>query len=240
MQAMNLIRKGGGLLLGAALMVGCNDRNAQTGPTGTATGPLSADVAAGQTSSVTDVPGYEDNKAQNYQDILKATITKKGQTFIVVMELGASVPNTPPLPSRADMLDWLVALDTDENQSPAGYDFPKNGAGPWEFFIEHRVYRSGFTDPLDHTSSPGILVDRRPLLTGGQAKVIPITFSMDGTQLTWVVDAASLGDPSTFQWAAATAAASAGDDVKNGYNNILLYDQAPNINQGAPQATWPQ
>ena len=49
-----------------------------------------------------------------------------------------------------------------------------------------------------------------------------------------------LGDPSTFKWAAATAAVSAGDDVKNGYNNILLFDQAPNINQGAPQAIWPQ
>src|SRR6266496_3441122 len=238
MKTMNLIRKGGGLLLGAALMVGCNDRNAQTGPTGTATGPLSADVAAGQTSSVTDFPGYEDNKAQNYQDILKASITKKGGAFIVVMELGASVPNTPPLPSWADMLDWLVALDTDDG-SPAGYDFPKNGAGPWEFFIEHRVYRSGFTDPLD-PGTPGILVDRRPLLTGGQAKVTPIKFSIDGAKLTWVVDAALLGDPATFRWASGTAAAHAGDDVKNGYSNISLFDQAPNVNQGAPQATWPQ
>lgn len=236
---MKPIRIPGTLLLGAALMAGCNDRNAQTGPTGTATGSLSADVAAGQTSSVTDVPGYEDNKAQDYQDILKATITKKGQAFIVVMDLAASVPNMPPLPSRADMLDWLVALDTDENESPAGYDFTKNGAGPWEFFVEHRVYRSGFTDPLD-PGTAGILVDRRPLLTGGQAKVIPINFSIDGAKLTWVVDADLLGDPSTFQWAAATAAASAGDDVKNGYNNILLYDQAPNINQGATLATWPQ
>src|SRR2546422_679070 len=155
---MNAIRKAGGLVLGAALMAGCSERNVSTGPTGTPTGVFSADVAAGKTSVV----------------------------------------------------------------------------------IEHRVYRSGFTDPLDPKSSAGILVDRRPLLTGGQAIVTPIQFSMEGTKLTWVVDAALLGDPATFQWADATLGASAGDDVKNGYNNISILDQAPNVNQGAPRATWPQ
>src|SRR2546425_9822783 len=146
---MKTIRTIVSVAFAAALGGGCTGRNVSTGPTGTATGPLSADVAAGQTSSVTDVPGYEDNKAQNYQDILKATITKKGGTFIVVMDMAASVPNMPPLPSWADMLDWLFALDTDENESPAGYDLTKNDPNPAEFFIEHRVYRSGFTDPLD-------------------------------------------------------------------------------------------
>jgi len=49
-----------------------------------------------------------------------------------------------------------------------------------------------------------------------------------------------LGDPLTFQWACFTTAAHAGDDVKNGYNNIEIFDQAPNISSGAPNATWPQ
>src|SRR2546430_13244509 len=51
------------------------------------------------------------------------------------------------------VLDWLFGLDTDANASPAGYDFTKNGAGPWEFFIEHRVYRSGYAfRSEEHTS----------------------------------------------------------------------------------------
>ena len=239
MKTMNTIRKAGGLLLGAALMAGCSERNAQTGPTGPASGPFSADVAAGKTSVVIDIPGAEDKAAQAYEDIVSASITKKGGTFVVVMDLAAQVPDNPPLPSSADMLDWVVAIDRDPT-SPAGYDFTKNTAAIWEFVIEHRVYRSGFTDPLDPKSSAGILVDRRPLLTGGQAIVTPIQFSMEGTKLTWVVDAALLGDPATFQWADATLGASAGDDVKNGYINIEVFDQAPNISSGAPNAAWPQ
>src|SRR2546422_8306115 len=51
-------------------------------------------------------------------------------------------------------------LDTDPTASPAGYPFTKNTAVPFEFMIQYRVYRSGFTDPLDPTSSAGVLVDR--------------------------------------------------------------------------------
>jgi len=236
---MNPIRTAATLLLGTALMSGCTERNAQTGPTVTATGPFSADVATGKTSVVFDPIGDADKSAQPYQDVVEASITKKGGTFVVVIELAAQVPNNPPLPSWADMLDWVFAIDT-RPESPAGYDFTKNVASPWEYLIEHRVYSSGFTDPLDPTSSPGILVDRRPLLTGGQAIIIPIQFTIDGAKMTWVVDAALLGDPSTFQWGVCACAASAGDDVKNGYNNISALDQAPDVNKGAPPATWPQ
>src|SRR2546422_9830031 len=80
-------------------------------------------------------------------------------------------------------------LDTDPTASPAGYPFTKNSAFPSEFMIQYRVYRSGFTDPLDPTSRAGVLVDRRPLLTGGQAIVTPIKVSIDGTQITYVDNA---------------------------------------------------
>jgi hypothetical protein len=84
--------------------------------------------------------------------------------------------------------------------------------------------------------------DRRPLLTGGQAIVTPVQFGIDGASLTWVIDAALLGDPSTFKWASATAGGQAGDDVKNfGYNKTTVWDVAPdNIFSGAPLATSPQ
>ena len=59
--------------------------------------------------------------------------------------------------------------------------------------------------------------------------------------MTWAVDVALLGDPSTFQWATGTSAwQTSGDDVKNGYNQGRHFDFAPNLNVGAPLATWPQ
>src|SRR5207245_4590264 len=212
---MNAIRKAGGLVLGAALMAGCSERNVSTGPTGTPTGVFSADVAAGKTSVVIDIPGAEDKATQAYEDIVSASITKKGGTFVVVMDLAAQVPDNPPLPSSADMLDWVVAIDKDPT-SPAGYDFTKNTAAPFEFVIEHRVYRFGFNTPLDTKTRPDILVHQKPLLTGGQAIVTPIHYSMEGTKLTWVVDAALLGDPATFQGADATLGRSAGAAVEEG------------------------
>ena len=76
---MNAIGKTGGLLLGAALIAGCNERNAQTGPTAIRTGPFSADVAAGKTSVVLDGTGdWVDKTGQDYQDIVRSEITKSG------------------------------------------------------------------------------------------------------------------------------------------------------------------
>jgi hypothetical protein len=236
---MNPIRRAGGLLLGVALITSCSERNAQTGPTGTATGAFAADVVAGKTSVVTDPAGDADKTAQAYQDIVRAEITKVGTNFVFVLTLAAPVPDNPPLPSWADVIVWQFILDTDPTASEAGYPFTKNTVNPLEFFIQHRVYRSGFVDPLDPTSSADVLVDRRPLLTGGQATVTPIKVSIDGAQITFVVDAALLGDPSTFNWVSNTAAAKAGDDVKNAYNKHFPFDFAPDFNLGAPLATWP-
>ena len=238
---MKTIRIASSLLLGAALMAGCTERNGPTGLTATPTGTLSADVAAGKTSAVSDLAGDAGKDAQDYQDIVGATVTKKGGTFVFVMTLAASVPDNPTLATNwADVAHWGVALDM-ANTSPAGYPFQKNVARVFDFLIEHRVYRSGFSDPLDATGSAGILIDRRPLRTGGQAIITPVKFSIDGSTITWVVDAGALGDPSTFQWADYTALSHAGDDLKNGGGyNIEILDEAPDVSQGAPRATWPQ
>jgi len=217
----------------AALGAGCNERNAQTGP-------LSADLIPGKTSVVTDSVGDADKTAEAYLDIVRAEITKQGTNFVFVMTLAAPVPDNPELPSWADVLVWQPILETDPTSSPVGYPFTKNTAFPFEFFIQHRVYRAGFIDPLDPTSAADVLIDRRPLLTGGQALVTPIKVSIEGAQITFVVDAALLGDPSTFSWLVVTSAAKAGDDVKNAYNKHFPFDQAPEVNSGAPLATWPQ
>jgi hypothetical protein len=191
----------------------------------------------GQTSAVLDPIGDATKKAEDYEDIVKSEVTKQGADFNFVMELAGVMPVDPPVPSGADVLVWVFGLDTDPAAFPDGYP---HGGGPFEFFVELRRYRDGFTDPLDPTRSPGVRVDRRPLLTGGQATVIPIQFSIEGAKITWVVDATALGDPLTFLWSSGVCSVHAPDDIKNGYNQVKCFDQAPSIDIGEPLAIWPQ
>ena len=222
------------LLLGALLIAGCSERNDLTAPRALP-GAFSATVAP-LTSVVTDPVGDLENKGSDYQDIIRAEIAKQGTNFTFVLTLVAPVSDSPALPAGADVIVWQFLLDTDPTASPAGYPFTKNTAFPSEFMIQYRVYRSGFTDPLDPTSSAAVLVDRRPLLTGGQATVTPIKVSTDGTQITFVASAGLLRDASTFNWVSATCAAKAGDDAKNGYSKHYCFDLAPDSNL----SPWPQ
>lgn len=236
-EVMKPIRMAGILALGTVVMGGCTESNA---PAALPNKPPIAFSAAALTSAVADPVGDVMNKGNDYQDVVRAEITKQGTSFVFVQTLAAPLPDNPPLPSWADVLAWEFWLDTDPTAFPAGYPFTKNTANPLEFEVQYRVYRSGFTDPLDPTRSAGVLVDRRPLLTGGQATLTPIKASIDGAQITFVVDAALLDDPATFQWASGTAAAHSGGDVKNGYNSISVFDAVPDVNLGAPFVTWPQ
>ena len=231
---MSALQKACNLLLGAMLIAGCSERNNPTASR--ALPPASFATVAPLTSVVTDPVGDLENKGSDYQDITRAEITKQGTNFAFVLTLVAPVPDSPALPSGADVIVWQFLLDTDPTASPAGYPFTKNTAVPFEFMIQYRVYRSGFTDPLDPTSRAGVLVDRRPLLTGGQATVTPVKVSLNGTQITFVINTGLLGDPSTFNWVSATCAAKAGDDAKNGYSNHFCFDVAPD----SSLSPWPQ
>ena len=235
---MSALQPNCSMLLGTMLIVGCTERSNLTASR--ALPPASFATVASLTSVVTDPVGDLENKGGDYQDIVRAEIARQGTNFVFVQTLSAPVPDSPALPSGADVIVWQFLLDTDPTASEMGYPFTKNTSFPFEFMIQYRVYRSGFTDPLDPTSSPGVLVDRRPLLTGGQAIVTPIKTSMDGAQITFVVNGGLLGDPSTFNWVSATCAAKAGDDAKNGYSNHFCFDVAPDVNLGVPLATWPQ
>ena len=234
---MKRIRLAGGLLLGSILMTeACTERSTPTGMIEKSGVAFSADATGANISVVLDPVGDVVSKGNDYQDIVRAETAKQGRDFAFVMELAAAVPDNPLLPSGADVIDWVLGLDTDPAAFPVGYPFGKNEASDKEFFIEHRQYRAGFADPLDPTSSPGILIDRRPLLIGGQAIITPIQFSIEGAKITWVVDAALLGDPSTFQWGSATCRAQARDHGENGHTNVFCFDFAPD----GSLATWPQ
>ena len=233
---MKTIRRVVSLAFAAALAGSCTERKGQKQPT-TATGAASAQGAVGKTSVVRDPIGDATKAARRYQDVVSAEIMKHGRHFVFVMELATPVPHKPPVPSGADVIVWMFSLDTDTTEFQVGYPHP--GTERFEFQVQLRQYRDGFTDPLDPTRSAGVLVDRRPLLTGRQAILTAIEYSIEGTKITWVVDAASLGDPSAFQWISGTCSAHARDDVaKIRYDQIKCFDVVPEFS--APLAVWPQ
>lgn len=244
---MSALQKACNLVFGATLIVGCSERNDPTAsralPTASfaTAAPLISVVTdpVAKTSVVVDPTGDVSSKGNDYQDIVRVEITKVGRNFVFVMELAAPLPDNPPVPPGSDMILWELVLDTDPTTFPAGYPF--TGPSYFEFVVEHRVYRPGFSDPLDPTQSPGFLMDRRPLLSGSQATITPVQLSIEGTKLTWVVDAALLGDPSTFQWVAGTDSWSASNQIlKTGYINKNFFDVAPEVFNGASLANWPQ
>ena len=92
------------LLLGALLIAGCSERNDLTAPRALP-GAFSATVAP-LTSVVTDPVGDLENKGSDYQDIIRAEIAKQGTNLAFVLTLVASVPESPALPSGADVIVW--------------------------------------------------------------------------------------------------------------------------------------
>ena len=163
-------------------------------------------VSAALTSVVTDPEGDTflilPIPVPAYLDIVKAEIVAKRQTFTFLMDMAAPVPAAPPLAAElgsfATSIWWLWALDTDLTTFPSNYPFPG-----W------KVPQSGLSEFLvlvfwDRANFGGVLIDRRPTLTGGAAIVTPIKFSVSGSEVKGFVAASAIGAPATFQWAALT------------------------------------
>lgn len=234
------------VVLGAALVIaGCTDQNTPT-DLQDQSGP-SFDVAAALTSTVIDPIGdavWNQNKGPGsfakvpaWMDIVSASISRRGQWFIIEEELAAPVPNDPSLdPDIPPQIDHVAfagyGLDTDPTTAPVGYPFNKNDANFAEFYLLVAWNPTGSFGV--GTGFIGLLNDRRPLLTGGEATIVPVEFSIQGTHIRIVVDAAALGDPSSFAWAAFTHLAQHPHppDTPN------LFDVAPDLNLGL--APWPQ
>lgn len=126
-----------------------------------------------------------------YLDMVGASISKDGAVFEFSMTLAAPIPSSPALPPEAKELRWIWMLDTDRATFPAGYPLPPGPgqAAPPEFMVIVAWDGSEFNP---------YLADRRPLLTGGDSVFTPVSLTTSGTELTASVDAASLGDPSSF------------------------------------------
>ena len=156
----------------------------------------SAVWASSQTLTVSDPEGDTADMSAStitpaYMDMVGASISKTGPVFEFSMTLAAPIPNQPALPPQVKEIRWIWTPDTDPTTFPAGYPRPAGPgqAAPPEFVV---------IVAWDGSQFRPYLVDRRPLLTGGEAIFTPISFTRTGTRLTASVDAASLGDPPSF------------------------------------------
>jgi len=131
-----------------------------------------------------------------YQDIVGASITLRGGQFILVMDVAAAIPESPLLPVGVKMLDWTFRLDTNLTTTASGF--------PWA--PGDKIHGAEFVVFIlwDGTSSTGVLIDRTPSLTGGQAVVTHIPIFIKGSEITASVNAATIGNPESFRWRSTT------------------------------------
>ena len=162
---------------------------------------MASATSASSTSVVTDPVGdaiYSPGiTGQAYQDIVEVSITQRHDGFTFGMDLAASIPDSPPLlPPGVERLTWSWHLDTDPNTAPCGFPHAPGICVNSEFFV-YVLW--------DGTTFTGLLVDRRPLLTGGEAVLTPVSFTIDGSGITAFVDGPMIGNPSSFGWRSVAA-----------------------------------
>ena len=156
-----------------------------------------AQPVSDQTSTVVDPVGDALFNAPAFQDIVRARMTKTASgDFGLLMEMAGPVPVNPPLPppGRSEIW-WMWVFDLDPATFPQGYPFGLGGAAVGrrpEFIVYVR---------WDGTAFAGTAIDRRPLLTGGEAIITPVPFSINGTIVEAVLASTLIGAvPPSFHW----------------------------------------
>ena len=161
-----------------------------------------ASVATASTSQIPDPandfePGSpcSGQSCLSSQDILLASLDDQGTQLVFSMTLAEPVgPILAPNNSNKRFV-WAWRLDTDPATFPAGHPLPNGQASPFEMFAAIEWDGAQFFAEL---------VDRRPLLTGGEAVITPLTPVFSGNEVSVTVSTSSLGLPSQFRWRAAT------------------------------------
>ena len=155
---------------------------------------LVAQPVSAQTSTVFDPVGDTLFNAPAFQDIVIGQMTKTASgDFELLMGMAGPVPVDPPLPPPGvSEIWWMWTFDLDPTAFPQGTPFPPGVKRRPEFV----VYVS-----WDGTEFAGTAIDRRPLLTGGEAIITPVPFSINGTMVEAVLDFELIGDvPPSFHW----------------------------------------
>lgn len=157
-----------------------------------------------------------------YMDMVRVEITRTSDSLVLVMEMAAPVPEQPPLeglqiaaqcgdasctsPSAVVEpvveLKWIWSIDTDRSTCATGFPWAPGTQYPYETFI-------GCSEIMvevvwDGTAFAGLLIDRRPILTGGEVIVTPIRFTISGATVQLTVDLTTIELPDRFGWWAST------------------------------------
>lgn len=206
------------------LSLGCEHEEGVIAPEGA---PLLATTTSVLTSVVTDPAGdWVEVEGQAYQDVVKAEITKWGTTFVLTMEMAGPIPETPELAGGIKLLTWTWRVNPNPETFPAGFPGPPGKPAPPEYMVQILWDGTGFFAQL---------IDRTPLLTGGDAIVTPLSFRIRRGEFETSVDASMIGDPSTFWWSVETQHWTA----PLGSEGSKILDVAPDLHLGQPPATWP-
>jgi hypothetical protein len=179
-------------------------------------------------AAVTDPEG--DARASNgnglrgeaYQDIVNATVSKTGGSFVFSMGVRAPLPASPVLHPGTVLQEWSWNINTAPT-FPKGFPFAPGIAAPLEFSV---------LVLWDGTNFTASVIDRRPLLVGGEATIVSVPFAITGAQLDVSVDGPLLGNPASFLWIART------NDWPThlGTNSVQTLDRSPD----AFPAGWPE
>jgi len=153
--------------------------------------------ASAQTITVPDPVGDVNFHAPAFQDIVRGEIEKQGKDFVLRMEMAGPIPIKPPLPPPGTSeIWWLWGFNLDPNTVPHGYPFPPGLGLPLP--AEFMVYVA-----WDGTKFTGNAIDRRPLLTGQDAIVTSVPFSIDGA-IVQATLASPTDFPASFGWGTRT------------------------------------
>jgi hypothetical protein len=159
-------------------------------------------LAGALTSTATDpegdltlFPSCDPLGCQAYQDIIRVETTKRGGVFVLSMQVAAPIPESPSLQEGVKQITWDWALDTDPDTFPAGFPLPPSNSLDHEFIVW--VVWDGHRFAAQ-------LVDRRPLLTGGDVILTSVPFKIKNTEITVILDETLIDDPPAFDWRSGT------------------------------------
>jgi hypothetical protein len=153
----------------------------------------SAKAGGSSVSTISDPVGDDLVNSPEFQDLVGGRLTKRANGDLeVLLEVAGPVPAAPPLPPPGVReIWWWWFFDLDPSAEPQGYPFPPLAQGP-DFLVV--VSWNG-------TAFAGTAIDRRPLFTGGEAILTPVSFTIDGTKVGAVLPRALIRDfPASFDW----------------------------------------
>ncbi len=129
-----------------------------------------------------------------FQDVVRGQMTKMGsRNYDLLMEMAGPVPVNPRLPPQANhQMWWFWVFDLDPTTRPSGY--------PWQAVSNGRPPEFLVVVSWDGTAFAGTAIDRRPLLTGGEAIITPVPCRINGTIVEADLASELIGAVPTFNW----------------------------------------